>query len=153
MNRIESGSLKQNMKIDEHCPGIEINGAFNELRHQQRAEKMAKVQDQFKRNEKTAKNIINQLPPETLLTITRRCDEELGGEISYQVIIKSKNEKNLVFGIPNVDADEKKSYTAFCMETKLMIRDKNEELIINQEMLEKIHQTHASMPQTRQTAA
>ncbi len=107
----------------------------------------------FLRNESIAKNIIDSLPPTAKFTLTQRSEEEPNGEISYQVIIKKKEDDKIFFGIENSKTIKSCNYLGFCLQSKLLIRDKDGNPTPNQELIEKLSQNTASMPQTRQNAA
>jgi hypothetical protein len=107
---------------------------------------------EFLKNESIAKSIIDSLLINTRFSITEQCLEEPSGEITYDVVIKRKEDKKVFYGIENSKKVKSANYLGFCLQTHLMIRDEFDKPIINQEFVDQLLSNQNNLPQIRKTA-
>ena len=137
-------------KMPQAIPGKIIEGISSGLTREKNDERHTLQQEVFRRNETKARELARSLPPETVFTLIRRCDEDPTGEIKIPIKIdKTDNEKQISLRLIGTENVETKSYPAFCLETGLMIRDSNNLLEENKDKLQEIYQTTVNLPQTR----
>ena len=148
INRVERGPLK---KAEWETDPSDSTSESRESEAKRKQEVLRKEQQQqeFLRNESLAKSVIDGLPAETRYSVSEMCEDEPCGEITYNVVIKKKQDKKVFFGIESSRSTKSSNYYGFCLRTQLMIRDESGKAKVNQELVDKLSQNPSGLPQTR----
>lgn len=99
----------------------------------------------------TLHNLFEILPPDFIYTITRH-DLNLKKDSDYQIKITNRNDLRIYVASTDGKLKDSMHPVGFCKETKILIKDKNEEntnrLIVNKEKLDELYQNLDKLHQT-----
>lgn len=103
----------------------------------------------FETNEIIAKNFIDTLPPDFIYHINRK-DIKTQKRNDYQVKIINKHNNDVDIASTEDNFTDSLPYAAFGLETELLIREPDGQLMINENKLDELYQNLDKLDQTGQ---